>query len=135
MNIKEIYEIAVANVMSPDDDYLYRKVCRQYSSLFYTPLHEVYLLNPDEVLKQVYENMLEKMDEDDLDLAADKIINPEAYQDDADAFEAYARQLEEQERKRHQERLAKQSLGKAGKPAVPATSSPVTRKYDIGDEG
>jgi len=137
MNIKEIYEIAMANVIAPDDDYMYRKVCRQYSTLFHTPLHIVFALPPDEVLKYVYEYQLEQLDEEDLDVAADKIVNPQDYQDDKESFDKYVKELEAEEKAKHRAK----TRDKANMPTKPQSlgmapsDSPVIRKYDTDDEG
>jgi hypothetical protein len=143
VNIKEIYEIAMANVVAPDDDYLYRKICRQYSTLFHTPLHIVFTLPPDEVLKFVYEYQLEQLEEEDLDVAADRIVNPDDYKNDEEDFDQYVKDIENQEKAKHQKKEAErakvrdnahmstesQSLGsKSG-------DSPVIRKYDSDGEG
>jgi uncharacterized protein (DUF885 family) len=45
----------------PDGDARYRSICRWYSKTFFTPLHEVYDLPPEEVLEAHYEEILEDM--------------------------------------------------------------------------
>jgi F420-0:gamma-glutamyl ligase len=96
MNHKEIYELALAAVIAPDDAAYYRKLCRQYSTLFHTPLPEVYALNPDEVLRDVYEHNLAQMEDEEIDVIADRIVSPEDYQEDE--VDQYVKDLEAREK-------------------------------------
>lgn len=50
--------------VSPDYDY--RKICREYSKTFATPLHEVYLLPMEDVVRAYLEEAYEGYSEDEL---------------------------------------------------------------------
>lgn len=64
--------IALANVISQNDAYLYRKVCRDYSNKFSTPLHTVYTLPFHFVLIHFMESKIESLSENELrDLSQD----------------------------------------------------------------
>lgn len=58
--------IALADVLEQREDYQYRKICREYSKTFCTPLHSVYKMSFDFVLKNVLENRIESMSEEAL---------------------------------------------------------------------
>lgn len=69
LEFKDILEYcsaeALANRMSPTEDSVYRSLCRAYSKLFHTPLHEVVKLDPEFVILNVYESRSEDLDIDD----------------------------------------------------------------------
>ena len=134
MNIKEIFEIALSNVISPDDDYLYRKYCRQYSKLFSTPLHIVYELQPDLMLKTVYEYQLEQMEEEDLDLLADKTVNPDDYkEEDFDKFVEELEQIEKAKAEAKKMKPVKAPVMNQASDEGQSLNKPVVRKYDEDD--
>lgn len=103
MNFKEIYDLSVANVLIKDDQYLYRRICRQYSILFHTPLPQVYGLNPDDVLLNVLEHQNESIpDADDvmpIEELAERVINPNFEEDQEKELEEYISKLEQKSKK------------------------------------
>jgi len=52
--IQTAQAIAIAGRLSPDEKYIYDRVCREYSKDFSTPLHIVHTLNPEFVLTNYY---------------------------------------------------------------------------------
>lgn len=63
----ERYQIlALAAVLEKRQDYLFRKICRDYSGKFFTPLHEVHKLPFHFVLTNWMESSIENMDENTL---------------------------------------------------------------------
>lgn len=60
--VQELKLLALKSVLLEDDDYLVRKVCREYSEIFHTPLHEVYELSWEFILTNYYEHAFDKMD-------------------------------------------------------------------------
>ena len=71
----ERYQIlALSAVLDSREDYLFRKVCRDYSSRFYTPLHEVYKLPFHFVLKNWMESQIESLNSDSLIQLAQDVV-------------------------------------------------------------
>jgi hypothetical protein len=69
MTFEELLDLATAEALAsrlePTEDYAWRKICRQYSKKFFTPLHEVFAMNPEEVALHVFEDTLETFDTDE----------------------------------------------------------------------
>ena len=53
--IRAMQQIALAAVLSPDVDAVYRRIYRWYSKNFHTPLHEVMKLSEHDVLLAYFE--------------------------------------------------------------------------------
>jgi hypothetical protein len=63
--MKNIQLQAMKAVVTPDDEALYRYVCRWFSSKFATPLMDVYDMPIDFVLQHYFEDMYENMSKED----------------------------------------------------------------------
>jgi len=61
--LESIRLLAYWSVTHPDRDYHIRRVHRWYSKTFSTPLHEVYQLPLDDVLRVYFEELYESMDD------------------------------------------------------------------------
>jgi hypothetical protein len=111
---------AIANLLSPTAESVYRKICRAYSKRFNTPLHQVMELSPEFVILNYFEDDLEDIDIDDnLDVLMDRIYSiedPEYESIKKEEFDAFAEQAEEEERLRLE----------SGKPIHPALAKETT---------
>jgi hypothetical protein len=60
MNFFELFELAelraIGLAISPTAQSIWRIKCRQYSTTFHTPLHEVMKLDPTTILEAIYED-------------------------------------------------------------------------------
>ena len=86
MAIKRVEEIvALRDVLltrrrMPDEvstDYAVRKILREYSKKFHTPLHEVYELPIEHVLRAYYEEVFEDLEDKDLEDEARELSQTE----------------------------------------------------------
>lgn len=94
---KSIRISAAESVLDPDDEYIYRKICRWYSKTFHTPLVQVLVLDPEHVLTNYYESTMEDIPYNDLyDITIEEFIPDLAEKQDQDA-EEYAKALEEEQ--------------------------------------
>lgn len=137
----EAYTIALAETLNPTDDYHYRWVCREYSKRFNTPLPEVYAMGIVDVAVNVYEDMLQESEEEDLIEKAYKIAYPA---DDESTLNDFIEKALEEEELRQAKKLAassrkaaesfpegpRQSLGRTphGEPLGQARA--VSRRYE-----
>jgi len=105
---------ALRAVTDPDHDYHIRRIHRWYSKTFSTPLHEVLLLDEEDVLTAYYEDLYENMEEPELKeekaelLMTEKELRSRERSKDAERAEIfeYARIAAEQERKKEAKKLA-----------------------------
>lgn len=56
---------AIANKLLSNEETVYRKICRDYSTKYHTPLHIVMSLDPEHVILTVFEGQLDEIDVDD----------------------------------------------------------------------
>jgi hypothetical protein len=108
---------ALASKFEPTESAVWRKLCRQYSKKFHTPLPQVMSLNPEEVAINVFEENLEELDtEEHLEQLLDLIYTLEDPE--------YARQKEEELGQfiKDTERQEKERI-RAGKPIHPGMVS------------
>lgn len=85
---------ALDAVLDPDDSYLYRKICRWYSTNFATPLHVVYELPLQLVLTNYFEASCEKIPHNDLINVALEDFYPERVQAQEQVEEDFVKALE-----------------------------------------
>ena len=111
---------ALAYKLVPDSTSYWRKVCREYSRKFNTPLHEVYLLDPEMVLTTYYEDQLDSVDLDerteDLLDAVYGMLDPEYEKQKRIELDNFIEQAKLEEK----ERIAK------GKPIHPGMKNETT---------
>jgi hypothetical protein len=117
--------LAIANKFSPDEEAVWRSVCRKYSSKFSTPLHEVLEMDPEYVFTHYYEDQLEDLDaEEHIDKLLDIIYgleDPEYEKTKKEEFDTFLEQAEAEE----QERV------KLGKPIHPALRGETSLKNTV----
>lgn len=97
---------AICSRMIATESAVWRRICREYSKLFHTPLHEVMKMDPEHVVLSVCEEQASDMDIDDynkLEGIMDTIRSIEdpnyevARKDEQDEFDRQA-ELEEEQR-------------------------------------
>jgi hypothetical protein len=121
LNVYDLMNLAEAKAilgkLSPDEHTTWRTIERNYSKIFFTPLHEVHKLDPEFVLLSLYENNIQdkNLDEDselnDLLTRLNKLTNPDF---DA-AFEADEEEYNRQAVKEEENKQAKKAAKKAAK--------------------
>lgn len=66
MSFKEVIEackaIAIDKALTPDEETVYRSICRSYSKKFHVPLPEVFKMDPVEVVTTEFESQLDELD-------------------------------------------------------------------------
>lgn len=88
---------ALDSTLDPDDGYIYRKICRWYSTNFATPLHKVYKLPVQQILINYYEASLEKVKHNDvIDIAIEDFF-PQMLEQQEQDDEAFLKALEEEQ--------------------------------------
>lgn len=69
MKLSDLVEFCQAEALAaklvPDDASIWRKICRDYSKKFMTPLTEVHKLSPEFVLTSIYEEQLDAQNVDE----------------------------------------------------------------------
>lgn len=95
---------AIASLVDPTYESIYRYLCREYSTKFHTPLDQVFKLDPEFVMLHVWESRYEKMDlDDELENILDTIYtmqDPEYSKAKADEQQAFDEQAEKEEEER-----------------------------------
>jgi hypothetical protein len=116
-NLYRSYQIQAAEVvLTPDEAYMYRKMCRWYSEKFHTPLLTVESLPIDHILTTYYESTMEQIPYNDLyDLIIEDFL-PEIQEVKDKEDEEFAKALEEEQA----QQLAAKALksGKTNKKTV-----------------
>jgi hypothetical protein len=56
---------ALRDALLPNEDSIYRTICRAYSARFHTPLIEVYALDPEHVMREEFSAQVDDIDIDD----------------------------------------------------------------------
>lgn len=135
IDLKELKEIALANVADPTTEYFYRYMCRWYSKTFHTPLHVVFTLPFQDVALAYFEEGYESMDEDDRFEEMMRAIDPDFDAKEEESIQDFISMIEEEEENK---RLAKAEKDKAKGFAVqdtptlaPNTSSADKRQVPI----
>ncbi len=132
IDLKELKEIALANVSDPTTEYFYRYMCRWYSKTFHTPLHVVFTLPPQEIALAYFEEGYEAMDEEDRFEDMMKAIDPDFDNKEEESIQDFIEMIEEEEQNK---RLAKAEKEAQLKPKVNQNnreqqSLPVVRKFE-----
>jgi CheY-like chemotaxis protein len=135
MAIYESYIFALNSSFERDETYHYRWVCREYSKRFHTPLNEVYDLPIVHVAQNVYEDILQDNDPEELLEKAYSVVYP----DSEDEIEEYINEILEEEKAKQEVKAASlgqndQSLPKVEssqpKSSLPSSSAK-TVNYDL----
>lgn len=94
---------AIGESIRPDDDTIYREFCRTYSETFHTPLLQVYDLDPEHVILNVFEHQLKDYDTENnlnpLIEQINRIANPNFDSDEEEALQDYIKDLQAKEDK------------------------------------
>lgn len=135
MNLRELKDIALANVSSPSTEYFYRYACRWYSKTFFTPLAEVYDMPADEVFLAYFEEGYERLSasedgQESMFVDMMKAIDPEYDEKEEESIQEFIEMIEAEE----EAKVAKKA-GKSGgmqslqsKPVAPQ-AEPVFKRY------
>lgn len=108
MNLQDIVDcaraMAIADSLAAGEEANWRYICRHYSKTFHTPLHLVYELSPEEVIRAFFEDQMDSRDvEKELDTIMDSIYELEDPNYDASKREEltdFIKEAEEEERER-----------------------------------
>lgn len=136
IDLKELKEIALANVSDPTTEYFYRYVCRWYSKTFHTPLHVVFTdIPPSDILLAYFEEGYETMDEDDRFLEMMKTINPDFDSQEEESIQDFVNLIEEEEENKRLAKAEKAAQNKVVTQApniatqTPNITEPVVRTF------
>lgn len=70
--------VAIADSLTAGEETNYRYICRHYSKTFHTPLHVVYTLDPEDVIRAFFEDQMDARDtEKDIESILDRIYELE----------------------------------------------------------
>jgi len=115
---------AIQSKLTPDSFSVWRKIEREYSKTFFTPLHEVSKLDPEIILLNLYEDQLGSFDLDedkDLQSILDNLYtieNPEYDANREKEEEEYNRQAVKEEEERQAKIKAKKNTSHKNAPEV-----------------
>jgi len=127
IDLKELKEIALANVVDPTSEYLFRYVCRWYSKTFHTPLHVVITELPlSEVLLAYFEEGYEMMDEDERFVEVMRAIDPSFDEQEEESIQKFIEMIEAEEKAKM---LAKK--GDKGKAAEGGADSKIDKANNL----
>jgi len=95
---------AIENTLMPTEESTYRSLCREYSQKFHVSLPQVYLLDPEHVMGEVFEAQLEEIDiEGNLEAILDQIYtleDPEYQSEKEKELEDFIEMAEAEEEER-----------------------------------
>ncbi len=89
----QIKEIAFSHKTSPTYESLHRWVLRYYSHNFHTPLYIAETLDLEHVYLNVYEDLSNKMSEEDLDYTLNSILNPNLDQEEEEDLQDFMKTI------------------------------------------
>lgn len=111
---------AIASLMNPTEDSVWRAFCRDYSEMFNTPLHLALDMDPEHVILNVYEKRMEGTDIEDYQKLEHILDTIRAIEDP----DYEAKKNAEQDEFDRQAELEEEERVKAGKPVY----QPKTKK-------
>lgn len=95
---------ALAAKVNPDEESIYRSICRGYSKKFNTPLHVVMEMDPEHVIRTHYEDQLDEVDlKDNIEEITDVIFglaDPDYEKKKEAELDEFAAQAEREEEER-----------------------------------
>lgn len=108
INFKDLLDacqaLALSAKLEPNEEAVWRSICRSYSKKFNTPLHVVLTLDPEHVILNHYEEQLEDIDaEEQAEQLLDIIYgleDPEYEQQKREELDSFIKEAEEQEKER-----------------------------------
>lgn len=96
--------LAIKNALLPNDDTMWRSICRAYSKTFFVPLPQVMAMDPEHVIMTVLEDRYESIDViENVEKLLDQVYaieDPEYRKQQAEELDAFAELSEEREQKR-----------------------------------
>jgi hypothetical protein len=110
IDLKELKEIALANVVDPNSEYFYRFICRWYSKTFHTPLHEVFTLPFQDVALAYFEEGYEMMEEEDRFEDMMKAVDPDFDSKEEESIQEFISMIEEEEENKRRAKKEKEKL-------------------------
>lgn len=137
VDLKQLKEIALANVTDPTSEYFYRYVCRWFSKTFHTPLIQVYDIPQEQVFLAYFEEGYEKLSESEdgeeaMLTDAIKAVDPDYDEKEEESIQEFISLIEEEEEnKRTRKTKGKQSLH--GTNQAPQ-DKPVVKTYEAAPE-
>lgn len=139
IDLKDLLEFcqaqALANKLYPDDEALWRSICRDYSKTFSTPYHEVLDMPPELVMLAYYESQYDDVDvEENVDKMLDIIYgleDPEYSKQKKAEIDTFIEQAEEEERARLKAKKPIHPAMKAESTLIPETSGPSQGSIDL----
>lgn len=93
---------AFYNISHNETDYLYRKICRYYSSTFHTPLPTVLKLPTGHVLLNYYEHLLENRTDEEFFNSLIESLRPDLVEQEEADIQEFIRNIEKRELERNQ---------------------------------
>lgn len=126
MTFQELIEYcqtaALASKLAPDDEAVYRTLCRTYSEMFNTPLYLVKQMEPLDAILEVYEKQFSDIDvEENLEQILDMLYgleDPDYATTKRNELKEFMKKAEEEEKKRIEE----------GRPIHKSLKSPSSKK-------
>lgn len=138
INLNYLQILAISAIEDPDWDAVYRHICRQYSKLFFTPLHIVEELEEEYVLKHFFENQFH---ESYLDTSEEgkqryqdirkRILNPEEVETEEKEDDDWINEMAEKFAKEQQAEDAKKAQKEQQNPNI----SDIEKEIDIDIKG
>jgi len=107
--IGELKLIAIGEALDSSAEYSWRKLCRQYSERFSTPLHEALALPEEFVLQQMIESNIDAMDEDQLMAYANEALGVDSSEEEL--IQEQIEMFEKEEEARQVRLAAKKAKG------------------------
>jgi hypothetical protein len=129
---KKYAEIAFANVADPDESAYYRQICRFYSKTFFTPLHQVFNLDPELVVSAYFEERASQLEENgDLEEHLAKIADPDYDENEERLLQEFIEREEREAREKARAGASKTAKKPRGKTRVFEDEPPPVVGEDI----
>lgn len=112
---------AIADLLSPTEESVWRDACRTYSENFNTPLHVVLKMDPEHILLNNFEKQLEDVDVDksveELLESVYKIENPNYMEEQEQELQDYIDKVVEEEKHSKKTLLKKEEVAPQNTPS------------------
>lgn len=133
MDIKKYKEIALANIINPNNEYYYRFVCRWFSKTFHTPLNQVYNMPIEEIFITYFEETYEKINntengESEIFTEMMMAIDPEFDSKEEESIQEFIEMIEKEESEKKRNKQSQKPKKAANSPTL-NPPQPVVRTY------
>jgi hypothetical protein len=127
---------AISSILNRTDLYIYRKICRWYSTTFHTPLHIVNSMPYDEILLHYYEHNYEKLPYNEVLRLAHEVLPELAQQKEKEDEEFIKSLLESKSKKQSLNKSTTQSPNIPAKMGEPLPESPkeIFKTFDVDED-